>query len=435
MQIVSYRGPSQPGGVSKLIEQSTENDRSCRWLFIENDRICSAASTEKQLKTRVPAQILQGHYRFCNEFLWPLMHSRPDLMVYSADHYNCYRELNVIFASRVNWEREAEVFIHDYQFAVLPRYISEELERQKILFWHIPWPDTVPDTAVPLLMEIAIGLLACHRVGFHTEGYAKNFALFVKTYLPECVFEKWNTISYSGHRTELIVNPAGVDYSFWQSNSFNTAQAFNFSTPYVFSVDRADYSKGVLERIKSVEIFFDRRPDLIGQLQFVFACQPTRGGLNAFDEYWIECMREYEAVNAKLSVDGWKPIVWIKESLTSSQLAILYGRASLMLVNPSVDGLNLTAKEFIASSRNLCAALVLSSGAGAWQELREHVISVHTCTPEAIAEALLRALVIPTHRVRADMLALKRIVHGNTVEKWWQIMTVSEIPERQGNCA
>ena len=435
MQIVSYRGPSQPGGVSKLIEQSAKHDNSVRWSFIENDRICTTTATGKQLRIRIASSNLNGHYRFCNEFLWPLMHSRTDLFVYSERYHNCYRALNQIFASHIDQGLETDIFIHDYQFALVPRYLSKELKEQRILFWHIPWPATVPDTAVTQLLEIALGLLACHRIGFHTESYARNFAHFVKAHLPESVVENWNFIDFSGHRTEVLVNPAGVDYAFWQNSDGKAPPELNFSLPYVFSVDRADYSKGVLERIKSIEIFFERRPDLIGQLQFVLACQPTRRGLNAFDNYWTECIKEYELVTHKLAVHNWKPIVWISENLTSSQLAVLYDRATYMLVNPSVDGLNLTAKEFIAANKNLRASLVLSSGAGAWQELREHVISVHDCTPEAIAEALLRALVIPDYRVRANMLALKRIVHANTIERWWQIMTACELPENQGNCA
>lgn len=435
MQIVSYRGPSQPGGVSKLIEQSAKSDRSCRWSFIEDDRICSTTLTGKQLKTRIPSKVLDGHYRFCNEFLWPLMHSRPDLMVYRNQDHRDYRSLNLIFSSHVNREPESDIFIHDYQFALLPRYLCQETKEQRILFWHVPWPATTSNTAVAALSEIAVGLLRCHRLGFHTEGYARNFALFVRNNLPEYFVEDWNTIFHSGHRTELLVNPAGVNYQFWRNSSGSAAQNLSFSVPYVFSVDRADYSKGILERIKSIEIFFERRPDLIGQIQFVFACQPTRSGLSTFDNYWTACIKEYEQLNERLSQGSWRPIVWIKENLTPSQLAVLYNRAALMLVNPSVDGLNLTAKEFIASNQTLRASLVLSSGAGAWQELREHVITIHDCTPEAIAEALLRAVAMPPYRVRSNMVARKEIVHANTVERWWSIMTASPIVERQGYCA
>lgn len=433
MQIVSYRGPSQPGGVSKLIEQSTESERSRRWSFIKDDSFYSSAFDGKEVKARIPLQILDGHYRFCNEFLWPLMHSRPDLMVYSQHHHASYRALNMMFALHIN--AQTDVFVHDYQFALLPRYLPKSQEEQKLLFWHIPWPATIPDTAVPWLLELAMGMLACHRLGFHTEGYARNFADFVKKHLGECVVEGAKSILHIGNRTELLVNPAAVDYTFWRNSAGSKCSDLNFSVPYILSVDRADYSKGILERIKSIEIFFERRPDLIGQMQFVFACQPTRNGLHAFDSYWTACIKEYELLTEKFAADNWKPIVWVKDNLTSSQLAILYSRATLMLVNPSVDGLNLTAKEFIASNQNLRASLILSSGAGAWQELRDHVISVHDCTPESIAEALLRALVIPAAQIRSNMMALKRIVHANTVERWWHSMTASEITERQGNCA
>lgn len=426
MQIVSYRGPSQAGGVSNLINQAIEHDRQSTWWFIDQSQLHCISRENDDTRASLPQSIVEGHYRFCNEYLWPLMHNREDLAYFNENDHNCYTSLNVTLAAHLNWEAAHQaLYIHDYQFAVMPSFLSEKRWSSCLFFWHIPWPTSVSKDAAVHLKEIARGLLRCARVGFHTEKYIKNFCTFVHDFIPEFVVASDGSriVHKSGHSTELVVSPAGVDYFFWnQAAKYSTPQ-LKTSCPYILSVDRADYTKGIAERISAIEYLFDTRPDFIGKLQFVFVCQPTRTGLSAFENYWTDCRNSYAGVFERFSTDDWSPILWLPHSMNSYELAALYTGATAMLVNPSADGLNLTAKEFIASAIDLNTVLILSSGAGAWQELSDFVVSVESCRPMEIAAAVVEALAMPLTRRRANMLAMKRLVRANTLENWWYQMT------------
>lgn len=425
MQIVSYRGPSQAGGVSNLINQAFLQNRISKWWYINDNILHCTVSEKKDLRASILEKIVDGHYRYCNEYLWPIMHDRHDLAQFNAADHKCYKAFNLAIGTHLNWENFQPTYIHDYQFAVLPSCLPEWKWPSCLFFWHIPWPEHCNRESAIYLSEIAIGLLRCARVGFHTKTYVDNFCAFVREFLSDFYVAPDNAriLHISGHSTEVVASPAGIDYRFWNHAASVTSSLPGDNCPYILSVDRADYSKGIDERIAAVEILFDRHPELIGKVQFVFACQPTRQGLIQFDNYWRRCQTRYQAVLLKFSTDNWSPILWLNDSLTANELAALYAGATVMLVNPSIDGLNLTAKEYVASCVDGDGVLVLSKGAGAWQEMKDFVVTLPKCQPDEIAKAIAEALRLQPSQKRSNMLALKRVVRANTLEGWWEKMT------------
>ncbi len=422
MQIVSYRGQSHGGGVAALIKAALPHERTFLWWHLVDTSLQTLSAGGASRAASIPAAIIDGHYRYCNEFLWPLMHERPDLARYVPEHHVDYRSLNIAVAAHLNWRnRWQRTFIHDYQFGLMPEYLADEAASQSVFFWHIPWPARFPSGTEPQVMEVARALLRCGRVGFHIKDYVSNFCAFVRDFLPEYrVLPGESAVIHDcGRATELIASPAGMDSSFWR----NAAEAARARRPhpgrYILSVDRADYTKGIVERIKAVENIFRSQPELQGELQFVFACQPTRSGLTAFDEYWRQCRLAYRQTLERLGREDWSPIVWLADPLAPEELAAWYAHAAAMLVNPSVDGLNLTAKEFVASATDPESVLILSSGAGVWRELGSHSVTIQRCCPGDIAEAVLTALAQPPAHRRASMSVLKRAVRANSLQNWW----------------
>lgn len=429
MHIVSYRGDLQPGGVSTLIQAGLRKNCQAMWWHISDFNLqIRTANLVKQI-ARIPTKVIQGHYKYANEFLWPLMHDRQDLIRYNQENHADFRALNMAVAINLRSRciSSSQVFTNDYQFALLPTYLNQRPDLQLSHFWHIPWPRACTTSAVAQLTEVAAALLNNALLGFHTEQYAENFCIFVREFLPDAKvrFGRDVEITTPTGCTRLIVNPAGIDSSLWHQLSSKSELPVN-AVPYVLSVDRADYSKGVLERIAGIRRFFQTRPEFIGKIQFLFVCERTRIGLSAFDQYWQQCRLEYHALHSELGSSDWSPIKWIDTHVSSAELASLYANARAMLVNPGVDGLNLIAKEFAASAKHPQASLILSSGAGAWHELKDHVITLHSNNPDAIATAVATALMMDPEFCRHNQEQLRRIVRKNSLDKWFERMLIQE---------
>lgn len=433
MNILSYRGPSTPGGVSatlsRVIEQSTNGQQ---WWYLHGSGLRKKAgkliSTEEVCQ--IPFKIIEGHYRYCNEFLWPLMHELPQFATFNETDRAMYKQLNMSYALNVLEVEQRgpkrNAFVNDYQLALCPQYLTNGAHAAVNLFWHIPWPKTVQENFVPYIAEVAQGLLASAKVGFHIQEYVLNFLLFVDRHLPEyrVNFANNEVTDSNGNTVSVVHQPLGLDSDFWLCKSREESSIcldLNIKgfakKPFVLSVDRADYTKGIFQRLQAIEYFFLHNPDKIGKITFLQVCQKTRAGLTAYDEYWDRCRFLCESINQRWTAEGWQPIVWIDTPVSPNVLAWLYKRAEIMLVSPVYDGLNLTAKEFTLCSKS--GVLILSARAGAWNELQEHVLTLRNLRPETISEQISYALSMSKEARTKRMSALKEIVLANTLAKWW----------------
>ncbi len=433
MNILSYRGPSAPGGVSATLSRVIERSTSeAQWWFLHGTALRKRGKrNSNQEVCQIPFDIVEGHYRYCNEFLWPLLHELPQHASFDESNRLKYQQLNMSYACNVLHSDETEghqsIFINDYQLALCPKFFANSSYGAVELFWHIPWPKTVEERFVPYLSEIAVGLLSAGKIGFHIEDYATNFLQFVAIHLAEYTvdFAARRIIHTDGAAVKVVVHPLGVDSDYWMSKSREESfvcrnvniKSFVKET-FVLSVDRADYTKGVYERLLAIEYFFFNNADKIGEITFVQVCQKTRVGLPAFDEYWERCRALYDAIHTRWASETWSPIEWIDEPVSANVLACLYKRASVMLITPVYDGLNLTAKEFSLCSDS--GALILTSRAGAWHELNGDVLTLQDLCPESIAEKVLDALAMPMRERRLRMSRLRMAVLGNTLAIWWQ---------------
>jgi trehalose 6-phosphate synthase len=188
----------------------------------------------------------------------------------------------------------------------------------------------------------------------------------------------------------------------------------------VLSVDRADYTKAVLERLQSIDRLLCLRPELIGQVSFVQICTRTRGDLEEFERYWQRCQSLYQSINARWQDGEWQPINWIEQPMAPPQLSTLYRRADAMLVNPVRDGLNLTAKEYAACQGDCPGALLLSPDAGAWHEIGAYCLPAHPLNRDQMIESILRGLNMSQAECRARNLLTKISLENNTLTSWFK---------------
>lgn len=469
MNILSYRGPGAGGGVSSALSRlmnrlsgltsgyaETLNSYPLRWWHLEGSDIKDSFGHE--FISRPNPEVIAGHYRYCNEFLWPVLHDMPEYAAYSDIDRVSYAEFNQYFVRVLKRARRQSFlerkwrsfFVHDYQLAFLPSLLRRAglSSLQISIFWHIPWPRKVEECHRQEIFELAQGLLESDVIGFHTYEYAFNFLDFVEGQLPGVELDRSSlSLKLACRRIVRIkVMPLGLDLDFWaraQSHLFKekTLEENSFcqnSSPkilaarfgrYVLSVDRCDYTKGVLPRLAAIESFFQRFPEEKGKLTFVQICQRTRNGLPSFDQYYSRCISQAEDLNNRLGDESWRPLVWVKETVSQESLIDLYRHASVMLINPIRDGLNLTAKEFACSCADLSSpgALLLSRGAGVFHELGKYTTEVEPEDCRQMSTAVKQALLMPESARRQAISLMKKKLEENTLEDWWHAFTFAEL--------
>jgi len=445
MKIVSYRGPGSAGGLSAAVGQAWREyvNTVDSWCHIQKDGLqILSHSQQQQPAVPLPQGLIGGHYQYCNEFLWPLMHDLEEHATYVPEHNRHYEQLNSIIGRTVSASSaDSNYFIHDYHFALLPRLLPQSKQARSAIFWHIPWPEAVTNWSYIMpLADIARGMLGANVIGFHTQEYATRFMRFVEYNLPRFVCD-WERMLIKSSQygsgqeskdfraqqiTEIVVAPLGIDFTYWSSlanQNDNSAPVPLFDRPYILSVDRVDYTKGVHKRLQAIDCFFERFPQWQQKVIFVQACGRTRPGIAAFDNYWHQCQQLGTRIEEKWSRPEWSPLVWLQSALSTKQLAPIYRQAEVMLVNPIKDGLNLTAKEYIACQGNKPGVLALSPGAGVWQELGHYCLPVHPEEPEQMAQAINKALSLGDSEKMLRMSLLSDKVQANNLADWWYSMT------------
>jgi trehalose 6-phosphate synthase len=445
MNIISYRGPNRAGGVAGALSTIFENVASNNeaWWHVSGTKVLRRERAGKIVACacKIPEHIIEGHYRFCNNFLWPIFHDLPTYAIFDEADRTAYQAFNLALGWNMSrfaqgFERQL-YFIQDYQLALVPFFIQRMVHVKVSVFWHVPWPKAILDLHIPFMAEIANGLLSANQIGFHTEEYARNFLQFVRKCMPEYTVDmsrkyvrRVNEVAVPFSlrelfRTKVFVEPLGIDSSYWQYQCDKVSQAnlfqdqdFSLDQTFVLSVDRADYTKGVIERFDAIDQFFRTNPDWIGRVSFLQVCQRTRSGLPNFDKYWYDCLNKASEINLRYATQKWKPIVWIKEQIEPTGLAILYRHARALLVSSLRDGLNLTAKEFIACSDS--GVLLLSQYAGAWHELEDGSLTIDPYCKDEMVARLLEALSMPDDQRRERLFRLKSNVKSHSLVNWFQ---------------
>lgn len=421
MNIVSYRGPGMAGGLSSAMTRVWEKDgNDGNWWFASDNVLSMSRGKGKKSEAllTVNQDVIEGHYRYCNDFLWPVMHDLSAYATYRPEDRKNYKIFQRLFAAAIVQtpmnDLHEGLFMHDYQLANMPMLLRQAANSVSALFWHIPWPKKVEENYVLAIIDIVRPMLQADTIGFHTQEYVENFIAFVEHNIPD----------YHGDlRTKVIAAPLGIDYDHWagladkQEKEF--LQVFMGKTPTILSVDRADFTKGVSNRMQAIDLFFRIHPEWKEKVRFLQVCGRTRVGIPVFDKYWIECRQLARCVNNEWQTDEWRPITWLDQPLNSAELSVLYRNSDLMLVNPLRDGLNLTAKEYVACQKKSAGVLALSAGAGAWSELADGCVPVDPRQPGQMAEAINIALNMMKTEREMRMELLTDSVKKNSLEGWW----------------
>jgi len=397
----------------------------------ENDKVSVPPEEPKYTLKRVwlSEKEQQGYYvGFSNEALWPLCHNAHNRPIFRKEDWQEYRRVNGKFAQSLLTEiknvQRPIILVQDYHFALLPKIIKDSRPDAQIgLFWHIPWPSAESFSICPWRREIVEGMLGADVVGFHTQQYCNNFLDTARKEIESLVDLEQFSITHDGHTAYIKPFPISValtstEKELGANNQLNLLEQIGIKTKYIgLGVDRMDYTKGILERFKGLEFFFETYPVYKEQFTFLQIAPPSRESVEKYREFSLEVTREAERINGKFQHNGWQPIVLLKKHHTHEELYSLYRSAHMCLVTPLHDGMNLVAKEFVAARNDEAGVLVLSQFTGAAKALKEALI-INPYSAEQTAEAIHSALTMSSTEQYRRMKKMRDVVKNYNVYRW-----------------
>lgn len=371
------------------------------------------------------------YYGFANEGLWPLCHIADTRPTFRADDWRHYQAVNRLFADTVCEEVDSDdpiILVQDYHLALVPALIRERLPAATvIMFWHIPWPNAERMGICPWRDELIEGLLGSSILGFHTQLHCNNFLDSVDRYLETRIDREHNAVAKSGHRTLVRPYPISLE---WPVKWVESAASPQECRRQVWSelglrpdallgvgVDRLDYTKGVEERLLAVEMLLEAHPEYRGRFTFVQLAAPSRTKIERYRQLNDAVEAVATRVNERFGSDGYRPIILLRAHHEPAEVYRYYRACHLCYVSSLHDGMNLVAKEFVASRNDLRGVLVLSEFTGAARELTEALI-VNPYNLEAAGEALAEALRMPAEEQADRMLAMRSVLSQFNIYRW-----------------
>jgi len=369
------------------------------------------------------------YYGFSNEGLWPLCHVTHTRPIFRETDWQMYREVNRKFAEVVLEElpaRNPMVFIQDYHFTLLPQMIKERRPDATVaLFWHIPWPNPEVFAICPYQQQILEGILGCDLIGFHLQFHCNNL-LDTANRLIECRVdtEKFSVVR-AQKETVIRAFPISVDGQFRdppteadRSRIDRIRSELGLHGKIVaLGVDRVDYTKGIIERILAVDRLLEKYPEYRKRFVFIQIGAPSRTHIPRYHEFAAEVDELVQRKNWKYSEEGWRPIVYLNRHFSPEEIRPYYQMADICVVSSLHDGMNLVAKEYVATKRGTDGALVLSRFAGASRELADAVL-VNPYAIEEFADALRTAIEMPPEEKRRRMAGMDKVITENNVYRW-----------------
>jgi trehalose 6-phosphate synthase len=371
------------------------------------------------------------YYGFANEGLWPLCHIAFQPPVFDEKDWESYVSVNELFAQAVLREAQGSrplIFIHDYHFALLARMVKQRLPQAIVFqFWHIPWPSSEVFRICPWKSRILEGLLGNDLIAFHIQNHCNNFLDSVDRQMESRIDWEEFSVTREGHTTSVKSAPIGVDYeelSLLASSPEVQEEALKFRIRHqldgrkiILSIDRMDYTKGILQRFQAVDRLFQLYPEHLGKIVHVQLGVPSRSRIPAYSTLQEEIERQVQIINARHGTEHWQPILYLKEQRDRKDLLPLYRAAQVCAVTSVHDGMNLVAKEYIASRTDGLGSLVLSEFVGAAREL-SHALLVNPYAIGPMAEALHQALLMPEHEQKGRMSLMRETVREQNVYRW-----------------
>ncbi|MDO7904843.1 bifunctional alpha,alpha-trehalose-phosphate synthase (UDP-forming)/trehalose-phosphatase [Paenibacillus sp. JX-17] len=366
------------------------------------------------------------YHGFSNETIWPLFHYFTSNTQYNQDTWEAYKRVNQKFFDTLDAviEPDDTIWIHDYQLMLLPQMIREKYPNAQIgFFLHIPFPSYEIFRLLIWREEILQGLLGANLIGFHTFDYVRHFLSSVRRLLG--IENNMYKLNYETHTVRVDAFPMGIDYDYFfksdpedkLSDELRDFIANTGDVQNIISIDRLDYTKGIPDRIKAFKRFLKEYPEYHEKVRLNLIVAPSRVEVETYDNLKKQIEVLVSQVNGEFGTVNWMPIWFFFRSFSQDDLITFYRHSDVLLVTPLRDGMNLVAKEYIASRNDYKGMLVMSETAGAASELGEAVI-VNANNHREIANGIKAALDMPdAEKIERNKMMHRRLSRYNV--KFW----------------
>jgi trehalose 6-phosphate synthase len=371
------------------------------------------------------------YYGLANRGLWPLCHITFTPPHFRQSDWEMYREVNRLFADAVLQEAGSDpcfVFIQDYHFGLLPRMLKQENSKLIVAqFWHIPWPTLEVFRVFPWKEELLDGLLGNDLLGFHIRYHCRNFLDALDRTIEARVDVDRYQVTSRGQTTSVRDFPISIDYAEhsmlaasadvdaamtrWRERLGRTAELLGIG------IERLDYSKGIPQRLHAVDALLDQYPELRRRFVFLQVAVPSRSHISEYRRIEDEVDTLASEINYRWQEGGWQPLVLVKEHCGPSEMMALHRMARLCVVSSLHDGMNLVAKEFVASRLDNDGVLILSRFTGSARELTD-ALQVNPYAVHELADAMHQALTMPRRERMRRMKRMREHVERHNVFRW-----------------
>jgi trehalose 6-phosphate synthase/phosphatase len=374
-------------------------------------------------------QDLENFYQgFCNETIWPLFHYFPSSARYDDGFWDQYRKVNESFSTTLleAIRPDDTVWIHDYHLMLLPHLLRKALPHIRIgFFLHIPFPQFEIFRLIPGQWRRGIleGLLGADLIGFHTHEYGEYFLRCVQRILGHG--HQMGELPIGDRVVKVGTFPMGIDFKKFhdaandpglQQEKEELRKSLG-NSKIVLSVDRQDYSKGILHRLQGFEAMLETHSEWRGKVTLIMLVVPSRIGIADYEGMKKRIEELVGKINGRFGRIGWSPIIYQYRSLPFQSLVAMYAGSDVALVTPLRDGMNLVAKEYVAARHDKTGVLILSEMAGASKELPEAII-INPNHRQEIADALKTALEMPAEEQMRRNAIMQNRLRRYDVTRW-----------------
>ncbi len=402
----------------------------------DEEEISLILKKEQYLPVFLDEKLIDEYYDgFSNATLWPLFHYFTEFTIFKDRFWRAYRKVNRMFADAIieNANGTDTVWIHDYQLLLVPSMLREKFPDIKIgFFLHIPFPSYEVFRILPWREELLNGLLGADLLGFHTYDYARHFNSSVKRLLGHDI--DFYNIYLDNRQVHVDVFPMGIDYEKFESlakkiqskpiqersKQHQDIDRFLLAAPerkIILSIDRLDYTKGIPERLKAYKYFLQHHPEYHEKVSFIMLTVPSRVDVEQYQNLKNDVDILVSSINGEFGSLNWNPVIYFYRSLPFENLIELYSSADVALLTPLRDGMNLVAKEYVASKVNRKGVLILSEMAGASKELGE-AIAVNPNNIEHSGNAIYQALTMPDDEQQKQIKTMQERLKRYDIHKW-----------------
>ncbi|MGH7885238.1 MAG: bifunctional alpha,alpha-trehalose-phosphate synthase (UDP-forming)/trehalose-phosphatase [Thermodesulfobacteriota bacterium] len=429
--------PSMGGLATGLSSLESEYEKHwIGWPGIDHEKRSEneIAEIERQLaKDRfypvyLNSKEIESYYQgFCNEIIWPLFHYFVQYGIYNKEFWESYVEVNEKFCEAVLKvaKKGDYIWIHDYHLMLLPKLIRANLEDSNIgFFLHIPFPSSEIFRLIPWCRDIINGLLGSDLIGFHTFDYVRHFAESARRILGH--EHSLGQLFVEKRAVKMDTFPMGIDYEKFSTahkkvavkkNINEIKRSLNGNYKIILSIDRLDYSKGIPERLKAYDLFLEKNPEIKEKVLLILVAVPSRTEVVHYKMLKAEVDTLVGNINGKYGTISWNPIHYMYRSFDFENLIALYLIADVLFITPLRDGMNLIAKEYVASRNDKTGVLILGEMAGTAKELSEALI-INPNDLEATSDALKIALQMKKTEQNKRMTGMQKRLKRYDLKVW-----------------